>query len=88
MRPGVESITPADDDRLLLELRAQFISEICHRVGRWAGPAEFSLMSYQRFIELIIFLNDEYLVMTLEKTVTPLTLLEIEEKVRKLMRDH
>jgi hypothetical protein len=84
MRPGVESLTPEADDRLLLELRAQYIGDICHHVSRWAGPPEYSVMSYQKFIEFIILLNDEYLVMTLEKNVTPLTLQEIDKKVRDL----
>jgi hypothetical protein len=68
MRPGVESITPESDDRLLLELRAQYITETCGQVNQWAGPTEYIAMSHEKFIELIIILKERYLVMTLEKS--------------------
>ncbi len=84
MRPSVESITPEQDDRLLLELRAQYITEMSRQVSRWAGPAEYIAVSYEKFIELIILLNDKYLAVTLEKNVPIETLVDITTSVRNL----
>jgi len=82
--PSVESITPEQDDRLLLELRAQYITEMSRQVSRWAGPAEYIAVSYEKFIELIILLNDKYLAVTLEKNVPIETLVDITTSVRNL----
>lgn len=79
MRPGVRSLTPNTDDRLLLEVRAQYIAEVCDQVDRWAGPTEYIAMAHEKFIELIIVLKEKYLVMTLEKNV-------LEEKFANLAK--
>ena len=82
MREGVESLTPEDDDRLLLELRAQYMTETTERVGRWAGPVEYIAVSYEKFIELIIMLKGKYLAITLEKNVPAQALPDIARIIR------
>jgi hypothetical protein len=67
MRRGVKSLTPEEDDRALLELRAQFLTEMCEPVTRWAGPVNYIAVSYEQFIELIVSLKDKYVALTLEK---------------------
>lgn len=59
MRPRVQTITPEQDDRLLLEPRAQYIAEMSQRVSQWAGPPEYIAISYQEFTELIVLLKDQ-----------------------------
>ena len=84
MRPGVKSITPEQDDRLLLELRAQYITETSQRASRWAGSVEYIAVSYEKFMELIIILKERYVVVTLEKNVTTQALPEITKSVQNL----
>ena len=84
MRPGVESITPESDDRLLLELRGQYITEVCSQVNQWAGPTEYIAMSHEKFIELIIILKEKYLAMTLEKSTPTEKFPAIAKKAQEL----
>ena len=84
MRPGVESITPEEDDRMLLEIRAQYITEICEQVDRWAGPTEFIAMSHEKFIELIVILGETYVCVTLDKATPTRSLGEIANSIRIL----
>ncbi len=84
MRRGVKSLTPEDDDRLLLELRAQYITETSERVSRWAGTVEYIAISYEKFVELIIILEDKYMVVTLEKNVPAQAFPEIAKSIQNL----
>jgi hypothetical protein len=84
MRPGVMSITPQDDDKLFLELRAHYITQTSQQVTRWAGPVEYVAVSYEKFVELIMFVKDGYAVVTLEKDVPPLAFAEITKAVQAL----
>jgi hypothetical protein len=85
MRPGVKSLTPEEDDRVLLELRAQYITEICNQTTRWAGPTEYVAMSHEKFIELITVLEEQYVVaVTVEKDVDLNTAADIAKIIQKL----
>jgi hypothetical protein len=67
MRRGVKSLTPEEDDRAMLELRAQFLTEMCGTVTIWAGAVDYIAISYELFTELIVMLKDKYVAVTLEK---------------------
>ena len=67
MRRGVKSLTPEEDDRALLKLRAQFLTEMCGPVMIWAGPVSYIAICYEQFTEFIVILKDKYVAMTLEK---------------------
>ena len=84
MKSGVESITPEEDDRMLLEIRAQYITEICEQVNRWAGPTDFIAMSHEKFIELIVILSETYVCVTLEKSLPTKSLEEIANSIRSV----
>lgn len=84
MRPGVKSRTPDDDDRMFLELRAQFIAEGCDHWSPSTGPTEYIALSHQKFTELIVILREKYLVMTLEKSVPAEKFQTIAKKAQEL----
>lgn len=67
MRRGVKSLTPEEDDRAMLELRAQFLTEMCGPVTMWAGALNYIAMNYEQFTELVVMLRDKYVAVTLEK---------------------
>jgi len=84
MRPGVRSLTPDTDDRLLLEVRAQYITDVCNQVDQWGGPTEYIAMAHEKFIELIIMLKEKYMVMTLEKNVSGENVANLAKRAQQL----
>lgn len=84
MRPGVKSLTPEEDDRLLLELRALFIAEMSERTSQWAGPVQYIAIGYEKFTELITVLKDKYMALTLESTASPQALVEVTKSIQAL----
>lgn len=84
MREGLKSLTPNSDDLLLLELRSQYITEMTQQVSRWAGPASYVAVCFEKFTELTVILKDKYVVLTIEKDVEAQEFARIAESVRKL----
>jgi len=84
MRHGVESLTPEEDLRALLELRAQFMSDMCRTVSMWAGSTNYVAINYEKFTELIVILKDEYVVVTLEKGTPAASFDKITESIRAM----
>lgn len=82
MRRGVKSIAPEEDDRALLELRAQYLTEMTGPVTRWAGSVDYVAISYEKFIELIVILHDKYVVVTLSKDTPANRLIEIAKSIQ------
>lgn len=84
MRPGVKSVAPEAEDRLMLELQAPFHAEMANRRAKWIGPLELAVARYERFYELHVPLGENLVVVTVEKD-TPFTeILEIARKIRDL----
>ena len=88
MRPGVKSFTPTEDDRLLLELRAQYMTETSRQSSRWAGSVEYIATSYEKFIEVTITLQDKYVIVTLEKDVPLEAVRQIVDRIRNMAPGH
>jgi hypothetical protein len=84
MRSGVTSLTPEADDRLLLEVRGQYITEVCDQVDQWAGPTQYIAMVHERLTELIITLEGKYLAITLERTCPAERFASLAKKVQEL----
>jgi len=84
MRPGVTSLTPEADDHLLLEVRGQYITEVCDQVDQWAGPTQYIAMVHERFSELIIILKRNYLAVTLERTCPVERFASLAKEVQEL----
>ena len=71
MRPAVKRLTPEADDKLLVELRALYITEMCGLVNRCSGPTDGVAVTPKKFTELIVMLENDYAVVTLEQSVSP-----------------
>lgn len=84
MRRGVRSITPEEDDRALLELRARYIAEVTQQVSNWAGPAEYITIAYEKFVEVIVLLEGRYVVLTVERDVPAQTIVDIVTSIRAI----
>jgi hypothetical protein len=84
MRQSVKSLTPEEDDRAMLELRAQFLTEMCGPVTIWAGPVSYIAISYELFTELIVILKDKYAAVTLEKATPAEAFKEIAKSIQAL----
>lgn len=81
IRPGVKSVTPEAEDRLMLELQAPFHAEMANRRTQWIGPLELAVAKYERFYEVHLPLGENLVVVTVDKD-TPFT--EIPEIARKI----
>jgi len=81
MRPGVKSMAPEVEDRLMLELQAPFHFEMFNRRSKWFGLLDLAVLSYERLYELHLPLGEQLVVITIEKD-TPFT--DIPEIVRKI----
>ena len=82
MRQGVKSLTPEEDDRAMLELRAQFLTEMLGPVAMWAGPLNYIAINYERFTELIVMLSDKYVAVTLERGTSAEEFKEIAKSIQ------
>lgn len=84
MRPGVKSVTPADEDRLMLELQAPFPTEMANRCAKWNGPLEQVVVSYRAFYELHVPLDENLVVVILEKDIPFAEIPEVARKIKDL----
>ena len=84
MRRGVKSLTPDEDDRAMLELRAQFLTEMTGHVTLWAGAVNYIAICYEKFIELIVILKDKYVALTLEKDTPAAAFKEIADNIQAI----
>lgn len=84
MRRGVMSLTPEEDDRAMLELRARFLTEMTECVSQWAGSVNYIAIAYEKFIELIVTVNDGYAALTLEKDTAPAVFKEIARTIQAI----
>lgn len=84
MRRGVKSLTPEEDDRAMLELRAQFLTEMTGHVSQWAGPAKYIAICYEEFCEVIVTLKDTYVALTLEKGTPATAFKEVAQAIQAI----
>jgi len=77
MRPAVQSITPEEDDRSLLELGAVIMTGVAERSSPYAGRMQCLVILYEKFGQLIVKQKDGNLVLTVEREDAPQTLLDI-----------
>jgi len=88
MRLGIESVTPTEDDRLLLELRAQYTTETSRQSSVWAGPVEYIAISYEKFLEVTIALIEKIVIVTLERNASLEDVRQIVERIRNMTPEH
>ena len=57
---------------------------VCERLSPWTGPVGSVIINYEKVTSLITKVKDGYLTMTVEKSETPETPLEIVKSLPKL----
>lgn len=84
MRPGIESFTPEEDDRYLLQFGALIMNGVTQHSGPWLGKCEYVAIAYEKTTQLIVNLKEKYLALTVEKSVPWDEILEIVKSVQAL----
>jgi hypothetical protein len=85
MRPGVESLTPDEDDKFLLQFGAIMMNGITQRSGPWLGRWEHVTIAYEKTTQLILKLGERYLALTIEKSVQPNEIEQIAKSIRAVV---
>ena len=85
MRPGIESFTPDEDDRFLLQFGAILMNGITQRSDPWLGRSEYMAIAYEKTTQLILRLGERYLAMTVEKSVQPNEIEQIANSIRAVV---
>lgn len=88
MRPGVESLTPAEDDSFLLQFGALIINGVSQQSGPWLGKCEYTLVSYEKATQVSMKLNGEYLSFTVDKGVSHNEIVEIVNSIQAIRVSH
>lgn len=84
MRPGFETLTPEEDDRFLLQFGALIMNGVTQRSGPWLGDWEYVTIGYEKTTELIVKLGENYLALTVDKSVPCDEILRISKSARSL----
>jgi len=69
MREGIVSYTPDSIDRTALEDHGRYFIETAEQEVKWSGMLEHIAVSYEKYVVLIIPLEQRYVLITLEKDV-------------------
>jgi len=84
MREGITSLTPNTNDLNTLEIRTQYIIEAAEQESRWAGALEFITFAFEKYVEIIIPLENSYAAITVEKEMPPQSYPELARAIREL----
>jgi hypothetical protein len=84
MRPGVASFTPEEDDDFLLQFGALIMNGVTERSGPWLGNCEYVVIGYEKTIQLIVKFRENYLALTVDKSVPCDEILQISKSARSL----
>jgi hypothetical protein len=84
MRPGIESLTPEQDDQYLLQFGALIMNGVCQRSSNWLGGCTYVQVGYERLTQLILKFGPDYLAITVEKNTACGDLLDIIKSVQRL----
>jgi hypothetical protein len=85
MRPGVESFTPNEDDKFLLQFGAIMMNGITQRSGPWLGRWEHVTIAYEKTTQLVLKLGERYLALTVDKSVPPNEIEQIAKSIRAVV---
>jgi hypothetical protein len=85
MRPGIQSLTPEQDDQYLLQFGALIMNGVCQRSSDWLGGCAYVQVGYERVIQLILRLGTDYLAVTVEKSTPCTDLLDIIKFAQRLV---
>ena len=84
MREGVASHTPDSLDRTGLEDHGRYFIEMAEQEIKWSGTLEHIAVSYEKYVVLIIPLQQRYVLISLEKGVPAESYTSICKAIRAL----
>ena len=76
---------PEESMRNIMNMRAEYLTEITKRTDHMAGPVKRILTSYQNFDELILVSGDRFLSITLEPDTGQQLVGEIASKAQEML---
>ena len=84
MREGVTPLIPNSNHLSDLEIRTQYIVESAELDSKWVGTLDHMTFCFEKYVELIVPLEDGYVLITLEKDVPPESYPRISKAIREL----
>ncbi len=78
------SLTPNSNHLNDLEIRSQYIIESAELESRWVGALDHIALCFEKYVELVVPLKESYVLITLEKDVSPESYSKISEAIREL----
>jgi len=85
MRPGMLSYSPEADDRFLLELGGMIMDGVAQRSSQWLGKSDFVLVGYEKATQIIVHVENRYLALTVEPSISAEEILGIARKLPGLL---
>lgn len=67
MRPGVNSLTPEEEDRSFIEMNPLLILGAGSRLSKWAGEVESIAIRYEKLVMYLMKKKERILALTMEK---------------------
>ena len=81
-RHGVGPVLPEEEVRNVMNMRAEYLTEVSKRTNHIAGKVRHILTSYENFDELVVIAGDRFLSITLEPKLETETISEIAFKAQ------
>jgi len=66
MRPGVESLSPEEEDREFMQLGPMLLTGVSERLAPWAGGLEAVIVRYAKAVMIIKKFGTRYLAVTMD----------------------
>ncbi len=87
MRPGLKSLAPEEENRAFMQLNALLVFGACERLSQWGGAVMSVSVRYEKVIMYLSRLNENIIMLTVEKDEALETIPEISRSIESLMQD-
>jgi putative SOS response-associated peptidase YedK len=84
-RQGLPPLMPEESVRNVMNMRAEYLTEITKRTNHIAGKVKRILTTYENFDELIVVSGDRFLSITLEPDINPQMISELASKAQEML---
>ena len=68
MRPGLESLSPPDQDRVFMQIGPLMLVGVSERLAAWAGAVESVVITFEKVGMVIARVSGKYLALTVERS--------------------
>ncbi len=87
MRPGVQSLTSPETERGFIEMGALVVLSILEKFASHAGNLTSCVARFEKLLFLVRRLNGNILALSIEASVDPNTIAEIDYKLSRILRN-